>query len=387
MPKMKDLVELVFNLWCERHVQNRKNPETSKAARTILVLGPPGIGKTSMAREVAKMQTAYMRQQYGVKYQEAQCAIVDLSRSLPEDINGLPKVDGAVMRFVPDQWLYDICQPKAYGVLVLDDLPAATNAVQVAARQVSLDHRAHEHIIQDDVIIIATGNRREDKSNANTLPAHYRNSCLMLDLDPDLDTWLEWYSKQNLDPMVAGYLIYRPTSFSTLPDKADKRGVFATPRTWAMLGEDMVVARGVRQVFNVASGLVGEGIAAEFKAFIDLADQLVNPRLVLENPEQHIPDPSIFAQNVDRMIATLTGICEIAAKDNSPAMIKKLWRAWGHICSVKAEYISVALQAFRASGGDRVLLTRVANEVRKTDPRVRALCETMSRGLDMRSSA
>jgi hypothetical protein len=387
MPKMNDLVEIVFTSWRERHLLNRKNPSTAKAATTIVVLGPPGIGKTSMAREVAKLQFDFMQKTYGDHYKSAICEVKDLSSCLPEDLNGLPKVDGNVMRFVPDQWLYDLCQPDAYGVLVLDDLPAASNSVQVAARQIALDHRAHEHRIQSDVIIIVTGNRREDKSAATTLPAHFRNSCLMLDLDPDLDNWLEWYGSQNLDSMVAGYLLFRSTSFSTLPDKADKRGVFATPRTWAMLGAAMPVARATRQVFNIAAGLVGEGTAAEFKAFIELADQLVDPRKVLENPEQAIPDPVTLSNNIDRMIATLTGICEIAAKDGSRDMIKKLWSAWGHLCSPKAEYISVALQAFRAAGGNRTVLTSVANDVRKKDPRVRAICETLARGLDMRSTA
>lgn len=385
MPKLNVVSDIIFSLWENAFLANQKaeSPALIKPPITVLLLGPPGIGKTSMARQLAKRMTDYVRKLEGVEARPALCEVKDLSSSLPEDLNGLPKTDGEVMRFVPDSWLHRLCQPDAYGVLVLDDLPAASLSVQVAARQISLDHRAHEHIINQNVIIIVTGNRRTDKSAASNLPAHFLNSVLQLDIDTDLDGWLEWYGGQGLDPIVPAYLLYRTSNFSKLPKDADARGVFATPRTWAMLGQTLPVARKVGAVLNVAQGLVGEGIAAEFNAFVQIADQLVDPRKVLANPEAAIPDVDALANQTDRMLATLTGICDVAVRENSQAMLGKLWSAIAYLCQKRYDFVTVAVQTYKANGGNVRQMTTVLAKLRDKDPRVRSLCDRMSEGLDI----
>ncbi len=60
------------------------------------------------------------------------------------------------------------------------------------------------------MFIIVTGNRREDKSAAATLPAHFRNSILMLDVELDIDEWAKWYGKdERLAPIVPAFLRFK----------------------------------------------------------------------------------------------------------------------------------------------------------------------------------
>ena len=56
----------------------------------------------------------------------------------------------------------------------LDDLAAASPAVQVAAFKLVLERRSGDCVLSPDVKIVATANRRDDKSGATTLPAALR---------------------------------------------------------------------------------------------------------------------------------------------------------------------------------------------------------------------
>lgn len=368
--KFNDLVDLLFSMWL------------AGSKQTVMLLGPPGGGKTAVGRTLAKRITQHLRE-IDSEAEEACCHVKDLSSSLPEDLNGLPKTDGDQMRFVPDGWLYDVCQPGRQGVLVLDDLPAASTSVQVAARQISLDRRAHEHRIADGVFILITGNRREDKSAARTLPAHFRNSVLMLELEPTLDEWAAWYGTQGLDNLVPSYLLWRRTHFSQLPKDADRRGVFATPRTWHMLGRLIATARKKDAVQPVAMGLVGEGIAAELLGFEAMRQAMVAPEEVLQNPERALPEGhDIWKRDrVDVKIATLSGVCDLAAKSDKPRVLEALVKAMAFICKDDAEYVAVALTVFTASGGSSKALAHKAIKLRSREPLVDRLLKQMHAAL------
>ena len=130
-----NVVNCLFKMWVS-------SVEKGDKPQTVTLLGAPGIGKTSAARELSRRMTDHMKAR-GVE-RESVCQVRDLSSSLPEDLGGLPFRDGEMTKYAPQTWMAKVCDPDAYGVLVLDDLPAASTAVQVAARQISLEHRVHD---------------------------------------------------------------------------------------------------------------------------------------------------------------------------------------------------------------------------------------------------
>jgi len=366
--KFDEIVDLSLSFWLN---------DMAKAT-TICLLGPPGIGKSAVGKTLAARMTVAARGKGASE--SAVCEVVDLSSRAPEDISGLPFKGnelgfGSVTDYAPQRWLARLCQDGVYGVLILDDLPAASPAVQVATRQLALDRRVGDKHLSPNVILIVTGNRREDKSAATTLPAHFRNSVMMLDLQVDLDEWCAWYGGQEGHaPVIASFLRRRPALLSGLPSNSDSRGAFPTPRAWTKLGSVYDIAERRRVVLPVAEGLVGEGAAAEFVAFTNIRRELASVSSVLLDPKATLPFPDRELSMPDRIYALVSGMGETAVqwakghKDpkvqrQAPLMfIKALsWVAQGNM-----EYVSVGLAVYRDNAGKELMndFLRVARENR-----------------------
>jgi hypothetical protein len=355
---------------------------------TILALGSPGIGKTSAARSIAALITAHHKAKDAASH-DALCHILDLSSMQAEDLMGLPYTEESkeikgikTTRYAPQSWLAEICNPASYGVLVFDDLPAASLSVQVATRQAALERRIGEHKIAPGIMIIVTGNRREDKSAAVTLPAHFRNSVLTVTLEPDLTTWGTWYHDQGWDNLITQFLTYRPSHFSRLPADADSQGVFATPRSWSMLGSIYPVAAKTDSLQVCAAGLVGEGIAIELAAFELVRRQLVAPEDVLNNPKGSLPSPQAILDSPDKLISMVTGLADTTIRLGALKEHKKVHEqyllALAHICaSVGDEYLPTSISTFLAHRGDFQKL-RTAVVAVKNEPEVKRMMAALA---------
>lgn len=373
--KFSELTDLLFTMWA------------SGSQQAVMLLGKPGIGKTAVGRALAARITEHERK-LDANAPEAGCWVKDLSSSLPEDINGLPRVNGAVMSFCPDEWLHDACKSGRKGVLILDDLPAASTAVQVACRQLVLDRKAHEHRLSPGVMVIVTGNRREDKSAATTLPAHFRNAVLHLHLDSEVKEWIIWRGQQENREgnIIPSFLVWRSNKFAMLPADADANGVFATPRTWDMLDRHLAVAQRCDALHEVAAGFVGEGVAAEFVGFMRVHASLVDPRKVLNNPQQAIPDPSVY-RNDDKlgeliaMLGALVGVAFEHPKGAGRDDIEKLVRAVAWVTQGNQELVVHAMtlaSGSRPLGGREFALTAARI---KSDPLVGKMIAGITRAL------
>ena len=171
-----------------------------------------------------------------------------------------------------------------------------------------------------------------------------------------------------------------------LPSDQDKRGAFATPRTWAKLGAQFDVAEATDTLFDVASGLVGEGVATEFAAFVRIRSQLVDPEKVFDNPEKTLPKPETL-NSPDKLVAMATSLGEIGAmrskrgkgKVQSEAPLKLL-RALAWATQTSREYCGAGVSTFIANGGSLPDMVRVAR-ANRDDPVVGGLLSFLKSAL------
>ena len=377
------------------------------APKTMCLLGSPGIGKSSTAYALKERMTAYVRKNPDVildtlpedffggdkptreetrailQSSEAVARLLDFSSMLPEDLNGLPFREGLFTRYCPQEWVAELTSRLAYGVMVLDDLPASSTAMQIAGRQSALERRIHDHRFAPGILIVVTGNRRQDKAGASKLPSHFINSVTVLGIEPNVDEWCKWYGAQeHLAPVVAAFLRWKPELLSETPDKASKKtGAFATPRQWANLGHQFDDANeaGKHILFEVASGIIGDGNAATFGGFVEIHSQLIDPELVFDDPKGALPKPGTMLDEASKLVAMACALGEIGAnrakrgKGKAKAeAAEKLLRSLSWATSENQEYCAMGVQTFLDAGGDLTQIARVARE-KRTDPVIGAM--------------
>jgi hypothetical protein len=375
----KQFVDYAFAHWLDSVKKNIP-------CKTLCLLGSPGIGKSATATALAERMTDYVRANPGVMFKtekpperdsiEAVCRVLDFSSMLPEDLNGLPYRNGNMTEYCPQRWVHELCGPTSFGVVVQDDLPAAAPAMHTAGRQMALERRIHDHRFSPGVLILVTGNRREHKAGAHTLPSHFRNSVTLLSIEPDVIEWKKWYGKQEgLDGIIPAFLTWKPELFSQTPADEDKVGAFATPRQWANLGRQFQGAQsaGSDVLFAVAAGVVGKPVSTTFLGFVECFSQLPDPDKVLDNPKGMMPNPSETLKTPDKQIAMTCALGDAAArrwkanKADKNEVPVKLMRAMAHVCEGIGEYTATGIQTFLDSGGNLTAIAKVARDYR-TDP-------------------
>ena len=102
------------------------HPEQSEMLPPLMIWGAPGIGKSSIIRNIAK--------ELGIGFID-----VRLAQREPVDIRGLPVPDqDSVKWLVSADWPRD---PESRGIILFDELTAADRSLQVAAYEFILDRR------------------------------------------------------------------------------------------------------------------------------------------------------------------------------------------------------------------------------------------------------
>lgn len=318
---------------------------------SILLLGPPGIGKTALAYEIGQLDRA----------DNVICR--DLACHLPEDLLGLPYRKDGMTSYDPPDWLHKFKTGK--GVLILDDLAAADQRVQTASFRLVQERATASFSLSEESRIIATANRREDKSGASILPAALRNKMLILTLEPNILEWSEWARANKISEEIISFLNFKPMLLSTYPKDADASGAFATPRSWSNLGRE-AESMGTPILdlpAELCNGFVGSGAAVELRAYLRVWRKFPNIKAILMNPEKELPHPP---KEPDVMIALVSALGEIAAslREEDPKIQFKLLKALAHITQHNNEYAISGITTYILKGGTGDELKASAKELK-----------------------
>lgn len=241
-----------------------------KQRRPVFLWGAPGVGKSDTIRQIAK---------------DNKLQLIDkrMSQADPTELKGYPWPDQAkgVMKFLQDGTL----PTKGKGILFLDELNLAPQAVQAPCYQLILDRQLGEYKLPDGWVIVAAGNRSTDRSGVHAMSAALSNRFIHIDFQADLDEWLDWAVLNDISDATRGYLRYRPKNLQTADIKPGERA-YPTPRTWAFA--DTILNSGLAPEIELEllKGTVGEGCAAELLGFAREARSLPNIDLILLNPDK-----------------------------------------------------------------------------------------------------
>lgn len=255
-----------------------------KEMPSVMLWGPPGIGKSDLVKQLA--------QKLG-KATDKKVNVTDVRLILfnPVDLRGIPTSNA-------DKTLSVWLKPKIFdmdtssdvlNVLFLDEISAAPQSVQAAAYQITLDRIIGEHKLPDNCIVVAAGNRITDRSVAYKMPRALSNRLLHIEIVPDFQSWQEWAVRKGINEKVIGFLSFKQNYLNESDITSDDLA-FPTPRTWEMVSNILNnVSSDLKFTYPLIAGLVGEGIAAEFKAWANIYQGLPNLDDIFGGTETIVP--------------------------------------------------------------------------------------------------
>ena len=242
-----------------------------KLKRSIMVLGPTGIGKSEVIDSVAAS--------YNMPTIDVRLLLWSLT-----DLKGIPFPDETKTY---TKWLINDILPREdrdgpIGILKLEEINEAPNAVKAAAYQLTLDRKIGDYKLPDGWIIVATSNRAIDGSvSAAPPPPALADRFEIYELDVDFPSWKSYAIKAGINPIVITYLSRNLTVLHTYKPDEEGELVFATPRSWSAVAQLLDVGfTGELLQLKVEANIGIE--AASFLKYMKDNDSLPNIEAILD---------------------------------------------------------------------------------------------------------
>jgi hypothetical protein len=273
----------------------------------VLLLGAPGVGKTSIIEAIAKAKGW-------------PCKTIIASIHDPTDFLGLPLARGeGRTAFLPPEWAVEIGQHEE-GILFFDEFTLAPPAIQAACLRVVLEGTVGNFRLPPGIRRVAAGNPESETEAAWNLTPPMRNRFMLLNVKPQVDEVVDYFLggggalaipqingdwKEKIPEkkaLVASFLLRNPGLLYT--EETSKRiGQFPSPRAWEKVAIFLAASEGVltdEEIFLGVSGLVGEGEAVEFLNFMAHLD--------IPSPEDLLSGKAALPSEEDKLLVALNSL-------------------------------------------------------------------------------
>lgn len=233
----------------------------------VLLRGHPGVGKSTLAAEVAA---------------EMALPLIDirLAQRDPAEIGGIhfPDREGQRLALLPPEWVKQACAAPAF--IFLDEINAAvTRLHQSVAYQIVLERRVGPFIFHPGTVIMAAGNLDEDRAIVTPLSSALANRFAHFTLAVDVESWLSWATRVGLSDQVIGYMRANRRWGGSLLYKNEGGDAFPSPRSWAMAAQLLEKAE-ISEQKRLVAACVGPAAAEQFFAFLRLYNRVRPERIV-----------------------------------------------------------------------------------------------------------
>ena len=220
--------------------------------RPILLIGPPGIGKTAIMRQIAE-ETGTGLVAYSMTHHTRQSAI-GLPFISQRDYGGrrYSVTEYTMSEIVASIYDYMDATGKRSGILFLDEINFVSETLAPVMLQLLQNKTFGTHRLPPDWIIVAAGNPPEYNKSVRDLDMATLDRVKNMDISADLGVWQEYALRHDIHPAIRTYLTVYPDHFYNITN-SDRGQLFVTARGW----EDLSC---ILQSYEEA----GEAVNAEF---------------------------------------------------------------------------------------------------------------------------
>jgi len=254
----------------------------------ILMRGPTGVGKSHVARALAKELDLPYLDVRGSTMDESDMGIPDMAKSAEI---------GAYTKMVPT-WYLRACREPV--VLMLDELNRSMPQVMQSFFQIVLD-RELGNLADGEALrlhpqtrVIAAVNWGAEYDVNDMDPALLRR-FFVADIEPTAHDWIEWAAGEGLDSITIDFIRQNTAHWRVDPSKVEPGTVTPTPASWHRLDDSLShMGWGPQKYagkdtpdgfYATVLGFVGVEAAIAFKSFIKdyerqiSADDIVEGRI------------------------------------------------------------------------------------------------------------
>lgn len=245
------------------------------AGEPVLLQGAPGLGKTSVVRDVA----------HSLGYA---CHVMNPALLDPTDVGGVPMNDGGRLVRMLDDTLQSLVEATAPTVLFLDELGQASPAMQAACAPIILDRKLGGRALPEHVKVVAATNRRSDRAGVGGIVSHLVSRMMVVQVECEPKEWAAWAVKGALRQEVVGFLRFRPSLLHKWDEETIQQAAagmpYACPRSWDRVSRVLSLRLSSDLEPQAFEGCVGRGAAAEFGAYLVVARDLPDVDAMLVHP-------------------------------------------------------------------------------------------------------
>lgn len=240
--------------------------------RPVLLMGPPGIGKTQIMEQIAS-ECGIGLVSYTITHHTRQSA-VGLPMIKTEEFDGkeysvteytMSEIISGVYKAVKEQGHRE-------GILFIDEINCVSETLIPTMLQFLQCKTFGNQKVPEGWIIVAAGNPPEFNRSVREFDMVTYDRLRVINIDADLEVWREYARKREIHNAILSYLDIRPQNFYSV--MADVDGLkFVTARGWEDMSSLMYVYEELG--ISINAGVVGEflhneDIAEDFAAYYDL---------------------------------------------------------------------------------------------------------------------
>lgn len=321
------------------YVNAAENGTPLKEIPAVMLWGPAGVGKSQGITQISEKLESETHKHVTV-------TDIRLLLFSPVDLRGVPVAD-ANREFT--NWLrpriFDLADEESViNIIFLDELSAAPQSIQAAAYQICLDRKIGEHVLPDNCIVIAAGNRATDHSVSYKMPVALANRMLHFNVVSNYDSWRIWAIRHGIDERVLGYLSFDNSKLCT--EAVGGSLAFATPRSWSFVSTILKTNHSTpRESHELISAAIGTDTAIEFEAWCEVYRTLPSVGNIVSGK------CTTFPKTGDALFALISSLTVYVSEHRTSISVTELDNIYTYACRFPVDFATMFHKNITAVNG------------------------------------